>query len=198
MSLKDIQTQFYKAIFIKNKVKLNLSFIASSDPVKKFNIYRNSIFETLRNSLEMTYPGIWALLGQSCANSVASAFYSQAENLPTSACLDDWGSHFPNFIASIPELHHLPYLKDYASYEWLLHLSYYAYDGTLFLYTSEFPIAKIQKIIENPQADEIVLDSKSTCYAIISRKFNFSPVQIFWITKTKYEAIIENKNYYDN
>jgi hypothetical protein len=95
-TLETVQNDFYKAIF--QKKSNHADFVSSSHPSERLAIYKHTIFETLRNALAITYPGIWALLGEECSSNIANAFCSLNENLPSSGCLDDWGDQFPDFI----------------------------------------------------------------------------------------------------
>ena len=177
-NFKDIQNDFRAAIFDSHA---GTDFVASSYPAQRLDIYRQTILENLRQALAITYPGIWQLLGNECADSVAYAYLKT--DLPGGGCLDDWGDSFAEFLALTPELEKLPYLKDYAAYEWLLHLAYGAVQGeaitpqelekipeeniesiklvflpTMFLFSSIFPITKIQEVIQNPDASEVNLN----------------------------------------
>ena len=197
-----VQNDFYTAIFQKN---MSLSFISSNDPQERFNIYRQTIILNLINALSITFPAIWQLLGKTCADSVAAAFCSSISNLPESGCLDDWGAQFPEFLASLDQLKHLPYLKDYALYEWNKHQAYIAKDAepittdelssisedkmssikffllpSLFSFSSNFPLYEIQEILENPKANSIKLSNKSA-FALIYR--NQEQIITLWITE---------------
>ena len=190
-TLEYTQQCFLQAIF--NPKIASVDFIASNYPMERLKVYRATIFENLRNSLALTFPGIWTLLGHDCANSVAYAFANNPENMPKTGCLDDWGNAFPDFLASQLELQHLPYLKDYAQYEWLKHLAYgaahantitaenlekipeekieeirFLFLPSVFLLTAQFPIHRIQDIIEQPDAPAIDLQHEITT-AIIAR-----------------------------
>lgn len=190
-NLNVIQNSFYDALF--NKQDRVLATIKSDFSDDRLNIYRQTLLENLRNALQITYPGLWALLGQECADSAAYTFCHETINLPTSGNLDEWGKNFPDFLAKQPELLALPYLKEYGDYEWLKHLAYgqlensfitYAdlsnltemdllnctlrFHPTVYLIQSDFPLDKIQQIIEQPQASHFDLH-KSTTYALIAR-----------------------------
>lgn len=200
-TLEALQNDFYHAIFQNHAT--DLEFIASAYPAQRLATYRQTIFDTLRNALALTYPGIWKLLGEECANSVAHAFCAHHTNRPSSACLDDWGSQFPDFLGQQPSLDNLPYLKDYATYEWFKHLSYCAsfspsinasdleavpenriesitlsFLPSVFAIDSDFPLDKIEDIIENPNAESINLSSNKV-YAIIARPDK--AVLTYWI-----------------
>lgn len=200
-TLEAFQNAFSKAV-LKNSAS-ETEFIISPNAAERLNIYRQSILDNLRRALSITYPGVWMLLGEECANNVATAFASNENNLPNTGCLDDWGDRFPGFLRQIPELNSLVYLQDFAEYEWLKHLSYRAeskptFDATklqsipedqiatvilnllpsVFCYTSEYPLDEIVTIIDDPNAEPINLSDKKT-HAIIARPEN--TVLTFWV-----------------
>ncbi|MGA2654877.1 MAG: DNA-binding domain-containing protein [Gammaproteobacteria bacterium] len=197
--LAQTQHLFYQAIFDDD---IDLDFIASSDAKQRFAIYRRNIFETLRNKLALTFPGVWILLGERCANSVARAFIQTQQYLSHQPCLHLWGAQFPAFLENLPELTTLPYLKDYAEFEWRKHLAYYAADAepinphvlqalseddiadveivflpSLYLLTSPFSLQDIQEIVNNPQAPKI--DLKNQITTVVIAKLNHHVISIF-------------------
>ena len=208
--IKNLQLAFHQSILEDSNQ--NLDFIKSSYPKERFNIYRQSIFENMRNALAATYPGIWVLLGETCANNAAHIFLNNRDNLPSSGCLDDWGKGFIEFLNQQKELQSLDYLKDYASYEWLKHLSYGAKQAeaiqitdlasipqekiisakfiflpSMFLFSSDFPINEIQELTENIESKNINLSSNKS-YAIIACLKN--EIITFWITNDLWSFVL--------
>lgn len=166
-------------------------------------IYKNTIFDTLRKALAVTFPGVWILLGEECADNLASAFCSIDVNLPSSGCLDDWGAQFPDFIYQQESLKNLSYIKDFAEYEWLKHLSYIAasavmlesdalvsiteenlealaftFHPSVFTMMSPFALDEIVGLIENPHYATVNSISKKT-YVVLARPYN--TVLTFWV-----------------
>lgn len=193
-TLKSIQQDFLNTIIQEETIHSDI--IASTYPAQRLAIYRQTILETLRQALELTFPGIWMLIGKDCANHLAKLFCQDLSNLPTEACLDDWGAQFPKFIGQQSALSHLPYLQDYAEYEWLKHRSFCApssisltladlqlapetdletlqldFKPAVFIFYSEYPLNKIEALIENPNAEAININSNKS-YALITRKNN--------------------------
>lgn len=215
--LNSIQTQFYNTIF--NKQNGMLTEIKSDFPGDRINIYRQTILENLRHALQITYPGLWALLGQECADSAAYVFCNETINLPSSGNLDDWGKSFPTFLGLQPELLNLPYLNAYGEYEWLKHLAYGELEGKFLTYAdfahlsesdlaldnctlnfhptvsfiqSDFPLDKIQEIIDKPNGEGFDL-RKNTTYGLIAR--SEESVVTYWISEDNFIFFqnIENK-----
>lgn len=200
-TLESIQNDFYRAVFQENLSQQD--FIASAHPMERLAIYRRTIIDNLCNALAVTFPGIWKLLGEQCANNLAHAFCLRNHNLPSSGCLDDWGSHFPDFLSQQQELIELAYLKDYASYEWLKHQAYcspssqvingsdlqavpeeliesmkFTFLPSFFMISSIFPLNNIEEIVENPAAEAINLNTNKV-YVLIARPEN--AVVVFWV-----------------
>ena len=181
-------------------------------PEFRLGIYRNTILQNLRHTLEITFPAIWKLVGQECADSLAYVFVQDKMNLPVSNCLDDWGKKFPKFLQKMKEVSHLVYLKDIAQLEWLKHLSYCARDyqpltpetvqtildmrveqlrllfnPTVFLYSSPYFLKEIFDFIEYPD-EKGTIDLKSVpSYAVITRHYNY--VITHWVTEEMFEFL---------
>jgi len=122
--LEQLQNSFRTSVLQQDTQ--DLSPFSSPFSAERLTVYRRSVYDNLKDSLRIVYPGVWKLLGDDCANSIAYALIRSMKQLPTSGCLDDWDSGFPEFIASVPELRSLPYLRAYAEFEWAKHLSYSA------------------------------------------------------------------------
>jgi hypothetical protein len=143
-TLEALQLLFFKAIFEDNQN--NLAFINSDYAAERLAIYRKTIIENMRNALQITFPGVWKLLGTDCADSVAQLFCLNKKHLPSSGCLDDFGDLFPSFLGNLKELSSLPYLEDYATYEWLKHKAYITYEEILPIKPSDLQTIPAEQI----------------------------------------------------
>lgn len=191
-ALRALQQQVAQSILAQHQS--SDSFISSDCPDERLAIYRNTILENCRNTLALTYPGVWVLLGQDCADQVAKFYASQWDNLPQTGCLDDWGEGFINYLANQPQLKQLPYLQDFARLEWLLHCADMArtanclmpsdfsalteselmnisieFVPSFYLYHAQFDMQQIQAVIENQGDEQIVLVQKPV-YAVIVKQ----------------------------
>ena len=200
-SIKSLQSSFKQSILEKDSE--NLNFISSNHAKERLDIYRQTIFENMRNALEITFSGVWSLIGKECADNATYLFLKHQKNLPTSGCIDNWGQEFSNFLGSAKELQHLIYLKEFASYEWLKHLSYGAKEAkyievseissipqekidtakfiflpSVFTFSSKYKINEIEEIIDNPNAPPIKSINNES-YAIIARPNNI--IFTYWI-----------------
>jgi hypothetical protein len=208
--LVKLQQAFFEDIFVNNVPELN--FISSEFAQERFNIYRQTIFENMRNALQITFPGIWNLLGEECANKVAFAYCTHEQHLPKSGCLDDFGAEFPDFLLTIKQLQAVPYLRDYAHYEWLKHNAYgarepehfsvltlqnipeaeidnikFIFIPACFLFVSQFPIDAIEKIATGESNQMITLSEEYVFYGIITR--TQSVVHTLWIDEILWHFI---------
>lgn len=201
------QVAFYQAILGK---KTDSAFIASSDADERLAIYRQTVIQNLIHALSLTYPGVWKLLGQGCADGIAKRYCQTETHLPTTGCLDDWGEGLVYFFKTIPEVKSLPYLEDYARYEWHKHQSLCAnplknlslstinnllnnipearitFHPSLQLFLSQYPIDDIDALIQNPDHPGITLKCSPT-YGLIIRLDQ--GVTTYWIDKNCYEFI---------
>lgn len=206
--LLKLQQTFYHNIF---KQDADLSFISSNFPQERFDVYRQTIVENMINALKITYPGVWKLLGEECSNSAAYAYCQTDRNLPKTGCLDDFGGDFPGFLGTLNQLSGLPYLKDYAHFEWLKHVAYMAADSkpigpsnlmsipedeidhvtfhfcpSAYLFHSKYPLFDIHEIVQDVSAKAITLNHEEA-YGIIARKDN--DVHTYWTTEDNWHFI---------
>jgi hypothetical protein len=177
-------------------------------PECRLHIYRNTIFQNLCRTLELTFPAIWKLVGKECADGLALAFVQKKAHLPMSNCLDDWGEKFPLFLRNTKPVSHLVYLHDIAQLDWLKHLSYGATDHPLFdpillqkaledhieklrlrfnpsvfLHSSSYALKAICDLIDNPTNDKIQVQSVPS-YVVIARHEH--SVFTHWISKEQF------------
>ncbi|MBS0289260.1 MAG: putative DNA-binding domain-containing protein [Proteobacteria bacterium] len=200
--LENIQAKFELALL---KEDVNLNFICSQNKENRVEIYRHTVRENLMKALSLTYPGIWRLLGETCANQVASLFCNDKANLPISGCLEDWGQSFPAFLSAVPELKALCYLEDFANYEWHKQLAFVAKESSfiaisqlksfsenqlvnlkfefnpcVILFRSRYPLDKIMELLSSHDITyQINLDKRAAC-ALITRLER--KVVTFWLS----------------
>ena len=210
-TIKKIQEYFCKSVLDHKNIDIIQQICKNKiTPEFRLNIYRNTILQNLRRALEMTFPAIWKLVGQECADSLAYVFAQDKMNLPVSNCLDDWGKNFPIFLQNMEPVSHLVYLKDIAQLEWLKHLSYCAKDyqpldpetvqktldnrveklrvlfnPTVFLYSSPYFLKDILDFIEQPNEKDTIDLKQAPCYAVITRYYNH--VVTHWVSEEMFD-----------
>jgi len=163
--------------------------ITSSQRIK---IHSDTVFENFINSLKITYPGIWKLIGENCAKGAALAYSHDTNNLVSNSEIRDFGENFPEFLKEFESVKHLKYLKDYATLEWLRYRSYQApnvqiaklqniqsafehscigsykisFNKSAFFLKSEYPLIDIQSLLDNPDSGNISLKKQESFVAI--------------------------------
>ena len=207
------QEQFFQYI-LGNE---NHEFVESGDAKQRLEIYKSTININLTNSLKLTYPGIWQLVGEECANNLALLFCKQHKYLPKTGCLDDFGKEFSDFLTTITELSHLPYLAEYAQLEWLKHLSYMAknqtsiadtylfnlpadlladsifiFNDACYLFSAKYDIAQIDNLLYN-KTESINLNNHNS-YGLVCRQKN--KTSIIWLDYTTYLFLLKLKSKY--
>jgi hypothetical protein len=78
-------------------------------------VHRGTVFGALVNSLQLTFPTIVRLVGESYFERVASDYIRS--HPPLRAVLYDYGSAFPAYLATYSGLEHYPYFPDVASFD---------------------------------------------------------------------------------
>lgn len=189
LALSTLQQAFLNEVFRKPSEFTNL--IASEDAKDRLQVHRDTIFKGLCHALSVIYPGIWQLLGSECANNAALMFCHTLSNLPTSGCLDHWGKKFPKFLASVSAFASLPYLPDYAWFEYLSHQVYCGYGKSVYFFESIFPIDQIQDLLASPNPQPLDLQRKPS-YAILTRSEN--KVLTLWMNAEKWQSLQLREN----
>lgn len=99
----------------------------SSDPAKRFAVYRNNVIVSLVDALADSYPVVQALVGEEFFRAMAGEFVRRSP--PRSPVLAWYGDGFADFIAGFEPVVGLSYLTDVARLEWLRVESWHAADG---------------------------------------------------------------------
>lgn len=84
--MKNIQENIYRHIFDKNdQYNFDASLIedypAENELKQRLDVHRQTILENLVNTLKITYPYIWSLIGESCARGVALSYIHEPTHL---------------------------------------------------------------------------------------------------------------------
>ncbi len=208
--LKRIQEEFLESIVTRDITNLEWA-ISSDNAHERFKTYSDTVYNALSECLMVTYPGVWELLGKECADSVANAYCSQFKNLPNSGNLEEWGRDFPEFLASLKPLSSLPYLPDYATYEWKRNQVYKSKRPPVAdysqlqdideesvakvrleliparaLFSSKFPVDKIHEVIASNESQNIELPSRGSCALLASPE---DRVVTYWLEEDMWDFI---------
>jgi hypothetical protein len=90
-------------------------------------IYRNTATSTLVNALKLSFPAVLHLVGPEFFEGAAREFIGL--QAPLSACLNDYGDHFAQFLAHFAPAATLPYLGNVAQLEWAVNRALHARDA---------------------------------------------------------------------
>lgn len=93
---------------------------------ERLAVYRNTFASVLTNALRLSYPAIHRLVGADFFEGAARVFMK--ERPPHSACLDDYGADFAEFLSRFPPAATLEYLPDVARLEWAVNRALHAPD----------------------------------------------------------------------
>lgn len=94
---------------------------------RRFAVYRNNVAVSLTEALRTGFPALAKLLGEENFRGLAGLFLRA--HPPASPVLMHYGDAMPGFLASLPQLAHLPYLADVARLELALREAYHAADA---------------------------------------------------------------------
>lgn len=94
---------------------------------ERLRIYGNTCRSTLIETLRMTYPAVDRLVGGAFFDGAAGSFGER--HPPRSACLNDYGSGFDDFLSGLDAAKDVPYLADVARFEWALSVAAHAEDA---------------------------------------------------------------------
>jgi hypothetical protein len=174
-SLHDLQHEFANSLLAPGRA-------AARQP--GFHIYIGNVYGNWEKALAFAYPIARQLVGEPFFEGLARA-YALAHPSP-SGDLNEFGAHFPAFVARYPQTRDLPYLPDAAQMEWLAHRAHFAADLPRFdparlagippaqygalplrlapgscLLHSAWPLARIWEIHQQGYAGELSVDFSS-------------------------------------
>lgn len=95
---------------------------------RRYGVYRNNVTVSLREALAEGFPSLVRLIGRENFDHVARAYLRGSP--PDSPLMMQYGAGFPDFIAGLEQLRHLPYLPDVARIDVAMRQSYHAADST--------------------------------------------------------------------
>jgi len=93
---------------------------------KRFDVYRNNVMFSLLNAMQIAFPVIHKLLGDSLFKTISATYVRTYP--PRSPILMLYGEDFPAFLTGNRQTQHLPYLGDVARLELARRHSYHAAD----------------------------------------------------------------------
>jgi len=94
---------------------------------ERLDIYRNTFASGLTAALRLSYPAVHRLVGAEFFEGATRIFLETSP--PASACLDDYGETFADFLSHFEPAASLAYLSDVARLEWAINRALHAQDA---------------------------------------------------------------------
>ena len=98
----------------------------SSDPARRFAVYRNNVMVSLIEAMADTYPVVRALVGDEFFRDMARVFARTYP--PRTPVMAHYGESFADFIQNYDPAASVPYLPDVARLEWAYVCAFHAAD----------------------------------------------------------------------
>jgi len=99
---------------------------AGMSPAERLDVYRNTFASVLTTALRLSYPAVHRLVGAEFFEGTARIFIEA--HPPKSACLDDYGEKFADFLSDFEPAASLAYLTEVARLEWAVNRALHASD----------------------------------------------------------------------
>jgi hypothetical protein len=122
--LPEIQAHFRDAIVYGKTNGISQTLIGGLDPQKRLAIHQRNYHVSLTDALVTKFPATEWLLGTRSITEAAGRFIH--EYPPQGPCIAEYGRKFPDFLGQCAP--HLPYVRDFASLEWLVGMAAIAVD----------------------------------------------------------------------
>src|SRR5258708_8948185 len=99
---------------------------AGMSPAERLDVYRNTFASVLTTALRLSYPAVHRVVGAEFFEGAARVFIEARP--PKSACLDDYGEKFADFLSDFEPAASLAYLPEVARLEWAVNRALHASD----------------------------------------------------------------------
>jgi hypothetical protein len=127
-ALSELQAQLAAALLREEAGPIAGAVVPDGlSPAARLKVYRNHVFTSLTEALEATYPVVCQLVDRRFFGFAADRYIRS--HPPAGPCLFEYGSTFPDFIASFPPCAGHPYLADVARLEWAMNVALHAQDA---------------------------------------------------------------------
>ena len=184
MVLAKLQENFAKHLYEKNNLEIVGAIDLKKIPAeKRLNIYRNNVFGSFCDVLELTYKITKQIVGDNYFKHLMNQ-YNQKYTSP-SGNLEDYGEYFWQLIESLEVQHKLGYLKDIAKLEWFNNLSYLSRE------VRNINIKKLQSLSVD-DFEELHFDLHPSCY-LLSSKYPLYSIWFMNHNNTDQEINLEEK-----
>jgi hypothetical protein len=126
-SLPELQRAFGLAIAGREDAAVAHVLADGIAPGERLGVYRGTFTGALVRALRLSYPAVLRLVGAEFFEGAARVFIDG--DPPRSACLDDYGAGFADFLARFEPAAPLEYLPSVARLEWAVNRALHASDA---------------------------------------------------------------------
>jgi Putative DNA-binding domain len=117
LALAELQAELAHAVVEGDFERLGAAIVVGgSDPLMRLEIHRRNYATSLSAALREKFAATAWLVGTEPLASAARAYVRARP--PRRPCIAEYGSDFPDFLASFDGVRHLPYLESFAALEW--------------------------------------------------------------------------------
>jgi len=126
-SLLELQRAMRASVVIHDDGAISAHVVDGSiGASERLDIYRNTFASALTTALRLSYPAVQRLVGAEFFEGAVRIFIEISP--PKSACLDDYGEGFAEFLSDFEPAASLAYLPDVARLEWAVNRALHASD----------------------------------------------------------------------
>ena len=134
--------------------------------LERLSVYRGNVVGACTKALAGAYPIVAKIVGESFFEGLAREYLRRFPS--ASGDLNEYGAKLAQFVARFEHTRDLPYLRDVARMEWLVHRAYYAADEPVgpglqvapacALLASPWPLARIWEVHQDDYEGEFSVD----------------------------------------
>lgn len=130
MQLADVQARITSVLQAGAPEPCAILVVGGGDPLARLAVHTRHYQGSLTRAIVERFPATVWLAGSALITDAATAFVRS--HPPTRPCLAEYGEVFPAFLQTWPAAAHLPYLAQFATFDWHL--------GRLAIATDDPPI----------------------------------------------------------
>jgi len=117
-SLAEVQRRLRDAIVDGHDAGVGALLVGGRDPSRRLAIHRRNYETSLVAALLRKFPATVWLMGSPFVSEAVRDFVHRRP--PSAPCIAEYGTEFPDFLASRPGTEHVAYLRWFAQLEWQL------------------------------------------------------------------------------
>jgi hypothetical protein len=123
-ALHELQVDVLDALFERSETACRHVADAALAPLRRLEVYRHSMFESLTAALQAVYPTVEQLVGEGFFRYASHRYI--VDHPSRSGNLHDFGGELAQFLERFEPAAGVPYLADVARLEWAWHVVFHA------------------------------------------------------------------------